>query len=90
MSDFFVHDIPSAWERVDIRSTPASSWLNPRPPPQLSQPLSKLVTNITAIKKDFLDIWNHIHGVMTDTYFCPKLYLSRIPRADVIKWMEGN
>ena len=40
-----------------------------------------------AIKKDFLEIWNHVQGVMTETYFCPKLYLTRIPRQDVIKWM---
>ena len=88
MSDFFVHDIPSAWERSDIRTTPAGSWLNPKPPPPLSMPLSRLIKNPTGIKKSFLELWNHLHGVMTETYFCPKLYLSRIPKAEVVKWMK--
>ena len=87
MSDFFVHDIPEAWEQTEIRSTPAESWINPRPPPPLSLPLSKLVNNTAKLRKNFLAVWNHLHGVMTETYFCPKLYLTRIPRAMVEHWM---
>ena len=87
MSDFFVHDVPEAWEQSGIRSTPPEVWLNPRPPPPLSLPLSQLVNNTDKLRYNFAAIWNHLHGVMTETYFCPKLYLTRIPRAMVEHWM---
>ena len=90
MSDFFVYDIPNDWERQTIRETPKNTWLNPKEMPLLSQPLSKLMSLPIEIKQDFVEIWNHIHGVLTRSYFCPKLYLTKIPRAEVEKFMDPN
>jgi len=90
MSDFFVYDIPEDWERQTIRVTPPSTWLNPKVLPHLSHPLSKLLAMPTEIKENLIDLWNHIHGVMTRTYFCPKLYLTKIPRVDVEKFMDPS
>jgi len=90
MSDFFVYDIPEDWERLAIRATPHSTWLNPKELPPLSHPLSKLLTMPVEIKQNFIEMWNHIHGVMTESYFCPKLYLTRIPRAEVEKYMDSS
>ena len=64
----------------DFRTTPTSSWLNPKPPPPLKKPLSQLISNTAALKKNFLSVWDHIHGVLQESYFCPKLYLIKIPK----------
>eukprot|EP00092_Neocalanus_flemingeri_P007387 GFUD01007975.1.p1 GENE.GFUD01007975.1~~GFUD01007975.1.p1 ORF type:complete len:1381 (+),score=430.56 GFUD01007975.1:102-4244(+) len=90
MSDFFVYDIPEDWERMAIRVTPHSTWLNPKALPALSHPLSKLLTMPSEIKENFIEMWNHIHGVMAESYFCPKLYLTRIPRVEVEKFMDPS
>ena len=88
MSDFFVDIVPETWERVAIRPTPPQVWLNPRPPPALSMPLSRLLNNTLQIKTDFMEVWNHIHGVMTESYHCPKLYLTQVPRKEVAIFMD--
>ena len=92
MSDFFVHDVPAPWQQCGIRPTPTATWLNPHQPPPLSLPLSQLAQTQHAVKlkQNFLKLWNHIHGVMTETYFCPKLFLMRIPRKDVEFWMQES
>ena len=87
-SDFFMHNVPEDWERLSTRVTPPSSWLNPKEPPPLSHPLSKLLTMPAEIKKDLIELWNHIHGVITKNYFCPKLYLTKIPRSMVEKFID--
>ena len=88
MSDFFVEDVPDSWDRCDIRPTPPHTWLNPRPPPALSLPLSQLLHHTQQIKADFREVWNHLHGVMTETYHCPKLYLTPVPRKEVALYMD--
>ena len=88
ISEFFVENVPESWERLQIRATPTQSWLNPAPPPPLSSPLSQLVNNTRQIKADFLEVWNHIHGVMTENYYCPKLYLTQMPRHEVGLYMD--
>ena len=88
MSDFFVYDIPNDWEKHAVRETPPHTWLNPKLLPHLSHPLSRLITMHSEIKKNFVEIWNHIHGVLARSYFCPKLYLTKIPRAEVEKFMD--
>ena len=90
MSDFFVYDIPEDWVRQNIRVTPPSMWLNPKEPPKLTNPLSQLMKQPAEIKKNFLNIWNHIHGVLTKDYFCPKLYLTKISREEIEKYMEPS
>ena len=88
ISDFFVENVPESWERFQIRPTPTQCWLNPALPPPLSSPLSQLVNNTVQIKADFLEVWNHIHGVMTENYHCPKLYLTQVPRHEVGLYMD--
>ena len=50
MSDIFVHDVPTSWQRLHIRPTPVNSWLNPRLPPPLSQVL-KLIHKLSLKQK---------------------------------------
>jgi len=90
MSDFFVYTIPEEWDRLGIRTTPTSSWVNPRPLPPLSLPLSQLADRPSQLKLNFIEYWDHFHGVLTESYFCPKLYLTKMPRALVEKWMPSQ
>ena len=85
-----MYEIPTDWERQAILTTPSSTWVNPRPLPLLSQPLSQLANKPAEIKHNFVQVWDHFHGVLTESYFCPKLYLTKMPRATIEKWMPTS
>ena len=29
------------------------------------------------VQRNFIECWDHFHGVLTENYFCPKLYLTK-------------
>ena len=45
--------------------------------PTKNTAISTYITHSIYVQLNFIEYWDHFHGVLTESYFCPKLYLTK-------------